>query len=519
MHRYYVVVKDPQYKEEVYDELVNKEGNQFIPHREVDCVDEHSASEYNGEFMLSDEEADRLKDDPRIWDVHRDPLEMGAKIVGHNVVVGGFSKDTTGVAVGENNWGLARCIYRSEPFGSNTTLTNFSYTLDGTGVDIVFLDSGILKFHPEFAQNPDGTGGSRVVDIDWKQFGIMTGNPTSSWMGDSDGHGTNVASIAAGNTNGWAKKANVYMINIIDSTVNSNTYTDPLSALQTVRAFHNAKTPNKFGWKRPTICSNSWGYNQSYTNMTGTFYQGTMHAAVGPNPQYGQVPSYGDILANATHGIRITAIEAEILSGQNAGIIFVGSAGNDSMKIDVPSGADYNNYWIDRSGFKYYYHRGSTPTAATGVICVGALSTAIPEHKIGFSSTGPRVDVVAPGSLIMGAYSSSTYAFDAIADPRSTVSTSSASTTFYLNKISGTSQAAPQVAGVIACLVQARPFYNQSMVNQWVQQNSTANILNETYYGATTSTVYLNYASLQGGSNAVLYQPFNGPNPTSIKTS
>jgi hypothetical protein len=119
----------------------------------------------------------------------------------------------------------------------------------------------------------------------------------------------------------------------------------------------------------------------------------------------------------------------------------------------------------------------------------------------------------------MGACTSSTYTFDAIADPRSTVSTSSASTTFYLNKISGTSQAAPQVAGVVACLMQARPFYNQTMVNQWIQQNSTANILNETYYGATTSTVYLNYASLQGGSNAVLYQPFNGPNPTSIKTS
>jgi len=519
MHRYYVVVSDPQYKDEVYDELVNKEGNQFIPHREVECVDDHPASTYNGEFVLTDAEAEKLRDDPRIWDVHRDPLELGAVIKPYAVSVGSYSKDTTGITAAENNWGLARCISRLEPFGSNTTLTSFTYSLDGAGVDIIFLDSGILKYHPEFAKNPDGSGGSRVVDIDWAKFGIMTSNPGTSWVGDFDGHGTNCASIAAGITNGWAKKANIYAINIIDITNNPNTYTDALSALQTVRAFHNAKTPNKFGWKQPTVVSNSWGYEQSYIAMTGTNYQGTMHVASGPNPIYGQVPAQGDILANATHGIRVTAIEAEILACQNAGIIFVGASGNNSMKIDVPTGADYNNYWIDSTRNKYYYHRGSSPGAATGVVCVGAMSQAIPEHKIGFSCTGPRVDVVAPGSYIMGAYINSSYIFNAVADPRSSVSTSSGSTTFYLNKISGTSQATPQVAGVIACLMQARPFYNQTMVNQWIQQNSTANILNETYYGPTTSTVYLNYASLQGGSNAVLYQPFNGSNPTTISTS
>jgi hypothetical protein len=348
----------------------------------------------------------------------------------------------------------------------------------------------------------------------------MTGNPGSSWMGDSDGHGTNVASIAAGNTNGWAKNANIYSINVIDSIINSNTYTDPLSALETVQAFHLAKTPNKFGWRAPTICSNSWGYNQSYTNITGTNYQGTMHPAVTPNSAYGQVPPYGGTLADATHGLRVTAIEAQILACQNAGVIFVGSAGNDSMKIDVPGGADYNNYWMDSGHNKYYYHQGTTPSAATGVLCVAALSQAgVPEHKISFSSTGPRINVVAPGNYIMGAYSSSTYTFSAVVDSRSSVSTSTANTNFYLNKISGTSQACPQVTGIVACLTQARPFYNQSMVNNWISQNSTPNLLNETYYGATTSTVYLNYASLQGGVNAILYQPFNGPNPTNISTS
>lgn len=517
-HRYYVVVKDPAFKDEIYEELVTRGGNEFVPDREVECVDDHPHSTYNGEFLLSEEEAEALQQDPRIWEVHRDPRDFGAVLKPFNIVTGKFSKDTSGVSADELNWGLARCIATSEPFGAESTLTNFSYTLDGSGVDIVFLDSGILKYHPEFAVNKDGTGGSRVVDIDWATYGIMSGNPGTSWVGDSDGHGTNVASIAAGVTNGWAKGAKIYAINIIDSVVNSNTYTDPLSALQTVRAFHNAKPTDKYGWKRPTICNNSWGYAQPYSNMTATVYQGTTYPAVSPNPIYGQVPSQGDVLANATHGVRFTAIDAEILACQNAGVIFTGAAGNDSMKIDVPTGTDYNNYWIDSSRNKHYYHRGSTPGSATDVICVGSMSHAIPEHKIGSSATGPRVNVVAPGNYIMGAYVNSSYIFSAVADPRSSVSTSS-QTTFYLNKISGTSQATPQVTGVVACLLQARPYYTQLLVNQWVTQTTTKSILNETYYGPTTSTIYLNYASLQGGTNAILYQPFNNPNPTTISST
>jgi hypothetical protein len=521
MFRYYVVVNDPEFKDDVHLELTSlSTGDVNIPDREVECVNPHSASEYIGEFMLTPEEAEALEKDPRITAVHRDPLELGARIIHHTVQLGTFSKDTTQILPTELNWGLARCINKAEPFGANTSLGQFTYNLDGAGVDIVFLDTGIIKYHPEFAVNPDGTGGTRVVDIDWSKFGVMAPNGTGSWVGDADGHGTNVASIAAGNTNGWAKKANIYMINVVDFTNNPNIYTDPISALQTIRLWHLSKPTNNLGWRVPTVCSNSWGYDQPYTNLTATVYQGTTYPAVGPTPAYGQVPGYGDVLANATHGIRIPAIDAEVLSCQNAGIIFVGAAGNNSMKIDIPGGADYNNYWIDNTGNKYYYHQGTSPTATANVICVGATSTtSAPEHKIYFSSTGPRIDVFAPGSLIMGAFSSSTYVFNAVVDPRSSVSTSTLHASFYLNKISGTSQATPQVAGVVACMLEARPYYNQSYTNSWIKQNSTPNLLNETYYGPTTSTVYLNYASLQGAQNAHLFQPFNNPIPTTISTS
>jgi hypothetical protein len=518
-YRYYVVVTAPSYKDDVYQELINvSTGGITVPDRPVNCVNPRPHNEYVGEFELTLEEAELLKTDYRIADVHRDPLEMGAKIVHHTVQLGNFSKDTTGVVASELNWGLARCTATTEPFGTNTVLNQFPYNLTGAGVDIVLLDTGILKFHPEFAVNADGTGGSRVIDVDWSQYGIMPSNGTGSWVGDVDGHGSNCASIAAGNTNGWAKDANIYVINIIDSTNLSNTYTDPVSAYETIRAWHLAKPVTSTGYRRPTVCSNSWGYDIPYSGMTGTNYQGVMHVAGGPNPLYGQIPPYGGQLSEAQHGIRVTAIESTIASCQNAGIVFVGSAGNDSMKVDVPGGVDYNNYWIDNANNTNYYHRGTTPSAATGVLCVGAISQATPEHKISFSNTGPRVDVFSPGNYIMGAYSNNNYLFNAVADPRSAVSTST-NTTFYLNKISGTSQACPQVTGIVACLLQARPFYNQSMVNNFIKTTYTTGLLNETYYGATTATVYLNYASLQGATNAILYQLFNNPYPTSISSS
>jgi hypothetical protein len=251
--------------------------------------------------------------------------------------------------------------------------------------------------------------------------------------------------------------------------------------------------------------------------MTGTFWQGTLYPETGPKAIYGQISSDGSVPASNTSttvfGTRITAIEAEILACQNAGIIFTGSAGNQAMKCDVPGGTDYNNYWVDNTNTKYYYHRGTTPSAATGVICVGATSYALPEHKISFSNTGPRIDIFAPGSAIMGAYLNKSYSDPAVIDSRSGNISTSTTATFYLNKIDGTSQSCPQVTGVVACLLESRPWYKPWQVLQWIKDNALLNTLNETYYGGAG---YVQFAGLQGAVNRQLYQPFNNPYPWSI---
>jgi hypothetical protein len=109
-----------------------------------------------------------------------------------------------------------------------------------------------------------------------------------------------------------------------------------------------------------------------------------------------QLIDYGVDLSSNTAPQRNAGLDADIADAIAEGIIFVGSAGNQNFKIDLPTGNDYDNYYLD-NGIPYYYHRGSSPGAATGVICVGGLSSGSGEGRSQNSNTGPRVDLYAPG--------------------------------------------------------------------------------------------------------------------------
>ena len=73
-YRYYVVVKDPQFKVAVHSELVSNYGSEFIPSRRIVADDPMHQSEYNGVYLLTKEEADQIRQDPRVLDVERDPV-------------------------------------------------------------------------------------------------------------------------------------------------------------------------------------------------------------------------------------------------------------------------------------------------------------------------------------------------------------------------------------------------------------------------------------------------------------
>ena len=518
LHKFFVVVDQPEYKEQIQQELLSHQGDETIPVRIVNCVDPMPGSEYNGIFLLTQEEADALTSDLRVRDVHRIPEELGIMPKTTGSRSGVFDNSPSSVTSSQKNYGLRRSAQLTNEFTTGYTVSgNFTYNLDGTGVDVILMDSGIEPGHPEFAVNADGTGGSRVIDYDWSQHGYLS-TPAGGFMGDQDGHGSNCASIAAGNTNGWATGAHIYSIRIFaGNSIYDSRALGALSALagyQSIRAFHNAKTVDPVtGYKRPTVVNNSWGYFDTYWSpMTSVTHRGTTHSVTTTTgvsaTMYGTIgkPQNGD----GGFGSRSSAIDAEIQSCINAGIIMVGSAGNNAHKIDISSGDDYNNYVImpDYPGVPRYYHRGGSPTAADGVICVGALDNMYTSYdaKAFFSCAGPRVNIWAPGVAIMGAYANATYYQPAVTDPRNS--------SYYLNKISGTSQAGPQVTGVVACLLQARPWMTATNVLNWLKSVSLKGLMNENAlvgngYGFGTVGTYTNMASLMSGTNYILYQAFN----------
>ena len=526
---YFVVVNDSQYKDTVHQELVGATGSQTIPNREVICINPMPFSDYNGTFVLSDEEAIALKADSRIRDVHLSPADVGAEAKPLGIRSGNYDKTVNAVtASSTKNWGLARCISASNNFGTLSTLTNYSYNLTGAGVDIIIVDTGVEPWHPEFAVNNNGTGGTRFVDIDWTTYGAISVAPLGGFAGDCDGHGTNCASIAAGNTHGWASDAKIYSLRVLGSTTNRDVTdnrllgsVDDLQAWQTIKLFHESKSVDPAtGYKRPTIVNASYGYSVAYNYMTSVTHRGHTYSATTTTGNASLC--FGTLGTNTSPGdgscpYRYTALDADVSSAIAAGVIVCGAAGNDAHKNDIPTGPDYNNYWTSSVYGNNYYHQGASPTSADGVICVGAVSYATPEHKGQFSNAGPRVDIFAPGWMITGAYSSSSVSgFASYADPRSSSSTSSGAT-YYINRLTGTSMASPQIAGICALFAQLRPQSTGSTVKSWVTGTAVKNMLDETYYGVLTSTgTYTTWGHLQGAINNYAYMPYNLPNPLTI---
>lgn len=494
-----VSVKDPAVWDTGFWDEMTKDGlgDNYVPKRGIEVANERPFNARCAHFLLTPQEALDLKKDDRVKNVElkadlQDDVEK--EMIAQRP--GLFDKSNTTTA-GMLNWGLLRSTKQDNPFAAGPSVAgNFDYTLDGTGVDIIIMDSGVEPNHPEFARNADGTGGSRVVDFNWASLGVP-GTPTAAqiggYLGDSDGHGSHCASIAAGNTCGWASGASIYSIRIFDGvSISGNNFLGAIDsdiAFDLVKAFHLAKVAA--GNTRPTIVNNSWGYRSTYSGMINTNYRGTVYNNTSPNANYGQV--------NYLHPYTLDYITDSVENCAESGVILVGAAGNYRHKIDVPGGLDYDNYYVYYSWFYYedvYYHRGSSPTNAPSMINVGSIDNTTVEQKADYSETGPRVDVFAPGSMIMGAYANSFYQTAAVRDPRNN--------NFYLNKLSGTSMASPQVVGMLACVMQARPDLTVAQAKSFIDHWSVKNVLVE---GA--STAYNNFRGLQGAANQVLKTPFN----------
>lgn len=501
----------------MHDMSVNRHT---VPGRTIQVANARLGNPRITHYFLSDDEAAKLANDPRVEAIHikHDPKTKVKSVIqkstAFNGIVGNFNRN--GARDQYNiNWGLRRTSLA----GPESRIGNtYEYDIDGAGVDIVIMDDGVQADHPEFL---DATGVSRVQQIDWyAATGIPGTMPPNHYVynnyGDAE-HGTHVASTAAGKTFGYAKNSRIFVIRIFGD----NTQVIPEEdQFDLIRVWHTRKPVDpRTGVKRPTVVNMSWGYAWYYSdnpfftssNIRSIMYRGTLR-----NYNSGSVPrrEFGMIPGNR-HGLHIPSVNAEQQDAENAGVIFVHSAGNYSHKIDRPGGVDYNNYYtvngtwggIIPAGQPIYYHRGGSPYSTNSITVSAARdTTTVYNRKVmeivdSYSERGPGCDIVAPGTNVTAATSKvASYNLSEYVWGRN----NSQDRGNKVTKISGTSMAAPQVTGVLALYLSRNPRATPAQAKAWIINRSVKGQI----LTSGVNNDWNNPNALLGGPNNFLFNPY-----------
>jgi aqualysin 1 len=260
-------------------------------------------------------------------------------------------------------WGVGRIDQRYGPSDSR-----FEYGTTGSGVNIYIVDTGINVAHPDF-------GGRAAGAWSWDPAVYPAGQ-------DCNGHGTAVASVAAGSEYGVAKGARIWSVRARDCNAHG-TKSRYIAAMEWVARNH----------LRPAVM-----------NLSFEVWDGT-----GLNTHY---------------PIRDAAIGAK-----NAGVFVVAAAGN--------RGTDACS---------------SAPANALPIMTVGATDPA--DSRPAFSNYGSCVDLFAPGTSISAANHTGGY-----------------------GQWTGTSFAAPIVAGIGALLLERYPTDSPDQIHYAIRDGATAGVV------------------------------------------
>jgi subtilisin family serine protease len=532
---YIVILQDGIDYNQVWGDIENpSSGLPHIPDRAVTIVNNRDVQPRMCHYALTDDEAELVKNDPRVLAVERPytqegPIPVSPTTFGPSTANVSFTIPAYNNASENNiNWSLIRHSYSTNQYGNTAnTSSEYNYVLDGTGVDVVIMDTGIEYYHPEFQ---DANGNTRIVQYNWT--GNLNTSPNSINFRDTNGHGTAAASLTAGKNYGWARNSTIYPCKIDTGGTGSISFD---TACDAIAAWHRAKnTPGNPAYTgRPTVALGEITYlwPKEQLSITSINYRNTGNvAANAPDVTKGMSTitdslEVYDLPSNTTLNYssqgqtrRLAQVDVAVDNMISAGVIFVTAAGNQGVKIAAPTVSpptspsednDYWNYWNGTwNGFSIplsqrYYNRGPSPctgnSIVTGAMAVG-LNSSSKNYKIAFSNAGYNVSVFAPGWDVRSALSN-TYDTNVYFAASYFLNGSFKQTNF-----TGTSAACPQIAGIAALYCQAHPTATQAQVKSWLIANANASIM----YSTGQSDDYTNYPSQWGGNAGVAFQSMQG---------
>ena len=467
----------------------------------------------NTHYMMTEEQAERLRQDPRVWGVERaDLFQARPQAVNQDSysISGNFWKDAPGSSTINGTlrqWGQLHCAGNQTQRrkgnwgdGSNPVTETVNDTVnvfsDGKHVDVVIVDDPV-SYDCEEWYSPT-TNQTRFVQYQWfNELNTAVGSidddgetlPTgtiaySTAAANTRYHGIHVTGTACGRHYGWAREANIYNI-ATTATWTSGQSIGGLLIFDYLRAFHLNKQVNPdTGVKNPTITNHSYGgitYPLGNWDYLGNFewdilesvtWRGTTYSASNPGPSGWTrdgvrkdfpIPGFGEAVFPAWS----SAIAADVQDAIDDGVVIIGAAGNDNMLMAAEGDQDWDNYFTLRNNqannatSDYWMCRGSWPNSPdSGSINVGALSDFANFRRSTYTQYGPGVDVFSPGDKILSSFNADGFNDDKY------------STGNYFYPINGTSMASPQVCGIVACAASGKDRFTQDDARRYLQKTS-----------------------------------------------
>jgi serine protease AprX len=328
------------------------------------------------------------------------------------------------------------------------------YGLKGTGIGVAVIDSGVYASHNDLKT---ATGATRVKYA--KNF--VTGETT---IDDMVGHGTHVAGIIAGSGMmssqtgtthhyyGIARDANIISLRVLNGQGVGRT-SDVIAAIQ---------------W----AVSNKKAYNIKVMNLSLGRAPGDSYVN-DPLCQACETAWKGGIVVvcAAGNGGRANLIQVPGDSNEGYGTNYgsIASPGNDPYVITVGAMKQDSNYPGIRASDKVATYSARGPSRIDMIV---------------------KPDIVAPGNRVIGTrygagFLARSYDASNTVSPTTYWPTAPAGTASQYFKLSGTSMAAPVVAGAAAMMLQKYPTLSPDAVkarlmmsaDKWTQADGTGDVL------------------------------------------